>query len=133
MPGGVNVPEWSIDMESAHQTPLVPADAGTQALPQKLGSRIRGNERVDASTRNSRALVLQPGGEGYAHAASNELARPAARVAAFAAGFDLAKAPPLAIERVRTPQCSIGSASSRHSTRSGRLFGAADAFTLRQG
>src|ERR1700704_6265333 len=35
----------SIDIESGVQTPLVPADAGTQALPQKLGSRIRGNER----------------------------------------------------------------------------------------
>jgi hypothetical protein len=35
-----------IGIESAHQTPLVPADAGTQALQQKLGSRIRGNERV---------------------------------------------------------------------------------------
>jgi hypothetical protein len=36
----------SIDIGSAHQTPFAPADAGAQALPQKLGSRIRGNERV---------------------------------------------------------------------------------------
>ncbi len=34
-----------MNIESAHQIPLVPADAGTQALLQKLGSRIRGNER----------------------------------------------------------------------------------------
>jgi hypothetical protein len=35
----------SIEIESAHQTPFVPADAGTQTLLQKLGSRFRGNER----------------------------------------------------------------------------------------
>jgi hypothetical protein len=32
-------------IESTHQRPLVPAEAGTQTLLQKLGSRIRGNER----------------------------------------------------------------------------------------
>jgi polar amino acid transport system substrate-binding protein len=31
--------------ETVLQTPFVPADAGPQALPQKLGSRFRGNER----------------------------------------------------------------------------------------
>jgi hypothetical protein len=34
-----------MNIESTHQRPLVPADAGTQAWLQKLGSRIRGNER----------------------------------------------------------------------------------------
>ena len=28
-----------------HPTPFVPADAGTQALLQRLGSRFRGSER----------------------------------------------------------------------------------------
>jgi hypothetical protein len=35
----------SIDMGPTQQTPFVPTEVGTQALPQKLGSRIRGNER----------------------------------------------------------------------------------------
>src|SRR5690349_8951428 len=43
--------------ETGVQTPLVPVDAGTQALPQKLGSRFRGNERGWA-TQSSHALLL---------------------------------------------------------------------------
>jgi hypothetical protein len=47
-------------LKSAHQTPLVPADAGTQALLQKLGSRIRGNEREEASAQSTHALNFAP-------------------------------------------------------------------------
>jgi len=42
----------SIDIDSAHQTPFAPADAGAQALLQTLGSRIRGNERGQVSANN---------------------------------------------------------------------------------
>jgi hypothetical protein len=45
---------------SARQTPFVPADAGTQALPQKLGSRIRGNERMDRLHKTITPLLSQP-------------------------------------------------------------------------
>src|SRR5882757_4710196 len=50
----------SIDIESARQSPFAPADAGAQALLQKLGSRIRGNERGDASVQDNHALVFWP-------------------------------------------------------------------------
>jgi polar amino acid transport system substrate-binding protein len=41
-------------IESALQSPFVPADAGTQALPQKPGSRFRGNERRWVYAKQSR-------------------------------------------------------------------------------
>src|SRR5947209_13041283 len=83
----------SIDIESGVQTPLVPADAGTQALLQKLGSRVRGNKRgcFHAKQSLSRlalslslALVVLGGSAGAE--AQNYPARTVTVIVPFAAG-----------------------------------------------
>ena len=68
-----------IDLNRVHPSPFVPAEAGTQTLLQKLGSRVRGNERGGFSSCAFIAAILCGMWVFAAHAPASAQTWPAAK------------------------------------------------------